>query len=66
MSSGQAMGGTRTVTSNESATTSYEAPSVTVIGNVHEVTLNGKVFAPTNDYSYPTIVTSTFGHLNFS
>jgi len=51
---------------NDSATTSYEAPSVTVVGNVHEVTLNGKVFAPTNDYSYPTIVTSTFGHLNFS
>jgi hypothetical protein len=54
------------VSANDSATASYEAPRVTVVGNVHQVTLNGKVFAPTNDFSYPTIVTSQFGHLNFS
>jgi hypothetical protein len=54
------------VHSNESPSASYESPSVTVVGNVHELTLNGKTFSPTNDYSYPTIVTSTFGPLNFS
>ena len=52
--------------STETAAGSYESPSITVIGNVHEVTQNGKVFSPTNDYHYPAIVTSTFGPLNFS
>jgi hypothetical protein len=50
----------------ETPSVSYEAPKVTVVGSLHELTLNGKVFSPTNDYSYPAIVTETFGPLNFS
>lgn len=52
--------------SNESTTGAYESPSITVIGNVHEVTKNGKTFSKTNDYSYPAIITETYGPLNFS
>jgi hypothetical protein len=48
------------------AKTSYESPTVTVVGTLHELTLAGKTFSPTNDFSYPAIVTSTFGPLNFS
>jgi hypothetical protein len=44
----------------------YKAPQITVVGTLQESTLAGKTFAPTNDFSYPTIVTSTFGPLNFS
>ena len=52
--------------SNRTTPSSYESPRVTVVGTLSDLTLTGKVFAPTNDYSYPTIVTSTFGPLNFS
>jgi hypothetical protein len=45
---------------------SYTAPQVTVMGSLHELTLHGKTFSPTNDFSYPAIVTATFGPLNFS
>ena len=52
--------------STESASSSYESPSITVIGNVHEVTKNGKVFTTTNDYSYPAVIANNFPPLNFS
>jgi hypothetical protein len=55
----------RQMSSNE-ATRSYESPKVTVVGTLHDLTLAGKTFSPTNDFSYPAIVTSTFGPLNFS
>jgi hypothetical protein len=47
-------------------TAPYESPKVTIVGTLQELTLNGKTFSPTNDFTYPTIVTSTFGPLNFS
>jgi hypothetical protein len=54
------------VDSNTSSAVSYESPSITVVGNVHEVTQNGKTFSKTNDYSYPAVITDTYGPLNFS
>ena len=52
--------------SNKTTPSSYESPRVTVVGTLSELTLQGKTFSPTNDFTYPTIVTSTFGPLNFS
>jgi hypothetical protein len=44
----------------------YESPRVTIVGTLDELTLNGKTFAPTNDFTFPTTVTNTFSPLNFS
>jgi hypothetical protein len=44
----------------------YESPRVIVVGSLQELTLNGKTFAPTNDFTFPTTVTNKFSPLNFS
>jgi hypothetical protein len=44
---------------------SYELPHTTVVGQLQDLTLNGKVLSAINDYSYPHCL-KKYGPLNFS